>query len=128
MMMMNCFCGMVDRRKVFRLISTQGHCQRPSPSRISNTPQAGFESAQNLSSGLVEWGCAVVITTTPRRHALFWQRYKNASFYLSHYFEQMFLVLCYHFYTWSLRGIFSVVQYREVNLGTASYLCKRQVF
>ena len=26
--------------------------------------QAGFEPAQNLSSGLVEWSCAVVITTT----------------------------------------------------------------
>ena len=25
-------------------------------------PQAGFEPAQNLSSGLVEWSCAVVIT------------------------------------------------------------------
>ena len=30
-------------------------------------PRAGFEPAQNLSSGLVEWSCAVVITTTPRR-------------------------------------------------------------
>ena len=41
MMMMNCFCGMVDRRKAISLIS-------------SDTPQAGFEPAQNLSSGLVE--------------------------------------------------------------------------
>ena len=30
--------------------------------QISNTPRAGFEPAQNLSSGLVEWSCAVVIT------------------------------------------------------------------
>ena len=67
MMMMNCFCGMVDWRKVFSLISSRDHCQRSSPSQISNTPQAGFEPAQNLSSGLVEWSCAVVITTTPPR-------------------------------------------------------------
>ena len=65
MMMINCFCGMVDCRKVFSFISSQDHCQRSSPSRISDTPRAGFEPAQNLSSGLVEWNCAVVITTKP---------------------------------------------------------------
>ena len=54
MMIMNCFCGMVDRRKAFSLISSRDHCQRSSPSRISDTPRAGFEPAQNLSSGLVE--------------------------------------------------------------------------
>ena len=64
MMMINCFCGMVDRRKVFSLISSRDHYQRSSPSRISDTPWAGFEPAQNLSSGLVEWSCAAVITTT----------------------------------------------------------------
>ena len=68
MMMMNCFCGMVDRQKAFSLISSRDHCQRSSPSWISDTPRAGFEPAQNLSSGLVEWSCAVVITTTPRCH------------------------------------------------------------
>ena len=68
MMMMNCFCGMIDRRKASSLISSRDHCQRSSPSRISDTPRAGFEPAQNLGSGLVEWNCAVVITTTPRRH------------------------------------------------------------
>ena len=51
MMMMNCFCGMVDRRKESSLISSRDHCQRFSPSRISNTPRAGFEPVQNLSSG-----------------------------------------------------------------------------
>ena len=61
-MMMNCFCGMVDR-PAFNLISSWDHCQRSSPSRISDTPWAGFEPAQNLISGLVEWSCAVVITT-----------------------------------------------------------------
>ena len=67
MMLMNCFCGMVDRRKTFSLISSLDHYQRSSPSRISDTPWAGFEPAQNLSSGLVEWSCAVVITTKPPR-------------------------------------------------------------
>ena len=70
MMMMNSFCGIVDRRKVFRLISSRDQFQRSSPSRISDTPRAEFEPAQNLSSGLVEWGCAVVITTTPRSYYL----------------------------------------------------------
>ena len=65
MMIMICFCGMVDWRKAFSLISSRDHCQRSSPLRISDTPWAGFEPAQNLSSGLVEWSCAVVITTTP---------------------------------------------------------------
>ena len=68
MMMMNCFCCMVDRRKAFSLISSREHCQRSSPSQISDTLRAGFEPAQNLNSSLVKWSCAVVITTTPRRH------------------------------------------------------------
>ena len=65
---MNCFYGMVDRRKTFSLISSRDHCQRSSPSRISDTPQEGFGPAENLSSGLIEWICAVVITTTPWRN------------------------------------------------------------
>ena len=36
--LMNCFCGMVDRRKAFSLISSRDHCQRSSSSRISDTP------------------------------------------------------------------------------------------
>ena len=66
--MMNCFCGMVDRQKAFRLISSRDHCQRSSPSQISDTPRAGFEPAQSPSSGLVEWSCVVVITIAPQRH------------------------------------------------------------
>ena len=54
MMMMNRFCGMADRRKAFSFTSSRDHCQRSSPSRISDTPRAGFEPAQNLSSDLVE--------------------------------------------------------------------------
>ena len=65
-MMMNCFCDMVDQRKAFSLISSRDHCQRSSPSRISGMPRAVSEPAQSLSSGLVEWNCAVVITTTPQ--------------------------------------------------------------
>ena len=70
MMMINCFCGMVDRRKVFSLTSSQDHCQRSSLFWIYDTPQADFKPAQNLSSGLVEWSCAVVITTTARCHII----------------------------------------------------------
>ena len=44
------------------------HCE-------SKTRQAGFESAQNLSSGLVEWSSAVVITTTPRSLVCLWLKY-----------------------------------------------------
>ena len=54
LMMMNCLCGIVDRRTAFSLISSRDHCQRPLPSRISDMSQAGFEPAQDLSSGLVE--------------------------------------------------------------------------
>ena len=46
---------MVDRRKALSLISSRDHCQRFSPSRISDMPWAGFEPGENLSSGLVEW-------------------------------------------------------------------------
>ena len=55
MVMRNCFCGMVDRRKAFSLTSSWNHCQTPSPPLISGTPRAGFEPTQNLSSGLVSW-------------------------------------------------------------------------
>ena len=52
---MNCFfCGMVDRRKAFSLISNRDHCQRFSPWQISNTPRAGLEPALNESSGFAE--------------------------------------------------------------------------
>ena len=36
------FCGMVDRRKAFSLISSRDHCQRSSPSR------AGFEPVEHI--------------------------------------------------------------------------------
>ena len=64
-MMMNCFCGMADQKKVFGLISSKDHCQIFSPSPISNMLQDGFEPVQNLSPVLVEWEYVVVITITP---------------------------------------------------------------
>ena len=62
---LNCFCSMIDQRKAFSFISSRDDCQRSSPSRISDTSRVGFEPVQNLGSGIVEWSCAVVITTTP---------------------------------------------------------------
>ena len=64
MIMINCFCGMVDRRKAFSFIFSRHDCQRSSPSRISDKQRAGFEPVQNLSTSFVEWGCAVAITNT----------------------------------------------------------------
>ena len=58
---------MVDWRKAFNVISSWDHCRRSSSSWISDTSWAGFETSQNLSSGLVEWDCAIVATTTPRK-------------------------------------------------------------
>ena len=57
----------------------------PAGTRISDTPRAGFEPAQNLGSGLVEWSCAVVITTTPRRHKV--QLKKNETSYYESRFQ-----------------------------------------
>ena len=51
-------------------ISSWDHCQRFSPSRISDTPRGGLEPVQNLSVGLVEWSYSAVITATLRRHNL----------------------------------------------------------
>ena len=45
-MMMNCFCGMVDRRKAFSLISSRDHCQRSSPLRISDMPSRVWTCAE----------------------------------------------------------------------------------
>ena len=55
MMMMNSFCGMVDWRKAFSLVSSWDHCQRSSPLQIYDKLWASLQPAQNLSSGLVEW-------------------------------------------------------------------------
>ena len=67
-------------------------CMIDSLSQISDTPQTGFEPAQNLNSGLVEWSCALVITTTPSLtwniaslwsyYANWWQKFSNKLKYL----------------------------------------------
>ena len=67
-MTMYCFCGMVDRRKAFSFISSCDHHQRSSPLPVSDMPRAGFEPAQNLSIGLVEWSCDNHYTTASRKH------------------------------------------------------------
>ena len=48
------FCGMVvtDERRL--ALFPAGTIVRSSPLRISDMPRAGYEPAQNLSSGLVE--------------------------------------------------------------------------
>ena len=79
MTMMSCFYGMVDQRKAFSLVSSRHHCQRSSPSRISDMPRAGFEPAENVSSGFVELSCAVVITTTLRFQAFGLMKMKKMS-------------------------------------------------
>ena len=65
MKMMNYFCGMVDQRKGYSLISVRDHYQKSSPSWISDPARARFQPSQNLSSGFVEWRCTVMIITTP---------------------------------------------------------------
>lgn len=45
-MIMNCFYRMADQWKTL----SQEHCQRFSPSQISDMLQAGSEPAQNISS------------------------------------------------------------------------------
>ena len=50
MMIMDCFCGMVYRRKAFR-----GHLlEGTTIAKTYDTPGAGFELVQNLSSGFAE--------------------------------------------------------------------------
>ena len=47
MVMMNCFCGMVDRRKAFSLIPGRDNCQRSSPLQHHKSPTCG-EQGSNL--------------------------------------------------------------------------------
>ena len=51
--LMNCFCGLVERRKVLFLAWNIVRDPHHRISLISNTSGAGFEPTQNLSSGLV---------------------------------------------------------------------------
>ena len=61
------------------LISSREHCQRLSPSRVSNTLQAAFEPAQDLNLGSVEWSCAVAIELFCLYFALFYVLIQNDS-------------------------------------------------
>ena len=63
-MMMNCFCGVVDRRKGLRLNSSRDHCQRFSPSQISDSPRVVFKSSQNHP---VDTGRRLNVSRTFRR-------------------------------------------------------------
>ena len=54
MMIMNCFCGIVDRRNALSFIYIRDHCQRFSPLQIADMSPAGFEPVKNLNSGFVE--------------------------------------------------------------------------
>ena len=78
--------------------------QRSSPSRISDTPQAGFEPAQNLICGFVEWRCAAVIRNS--RTALtfayqmdFWDKKKFGNWWqvLISKYNKIFGDGCYRF-------------------------------
>ena len=66
MMMMNCFCRMVKQQKALSVISNRYHSRRFSLLQIFDMPWAGFEPAQNVISGFVEWSCAVVVITSPQ--------------------------------------------------------------
>ena len=56
---------LTDKRRL-RLIFSRYHCQTFSPSQISDTPRAGFEPAQNLSSDFVEGSSDNCYITAPR--------------------------------------------------------------
>ena len=64
--MMNSFCGMVDQRKAFSLISSRNHCQRSLT--IANLRHAACRIWTCVKPEYRFW-CTVVITTTPRRHS-----------------------------------------------------------
>ena len=71
------FCGMVDWHKTLSFFFCWDDCQRFSPLQISNMLQAGFEPAQNLNVGFVEWSCARVITKIPVVKSCIWN-YKES--------------------------------------------------
>ena len=60
------FLACLTKGRCFALFPAGTNCQGSSPLQISDTLQAEFEPAENLSSGLVDWSCAVVMTATPR--------------------------------------------------------------
>ena len=63
LLIMNCFCRMVDQQNSLSFISNRDHRQRFSSSQTSDMPWAEFEPAWNPSSDFVQKTCAVVIIT-----------------------------------------------------------------
>ena len=64
------FCAIAGWQKALSLIFSWVHCLKSSSSQFSNMPLVPFEPMPNLSSGLIEQSCAVVITTTLRQHEM----------------------------------------------------------
>ena len=101
---LNCFCGMIDRQNAFSLICSRDHCQKSSPSRISDTPRVGFEPEQiwvqaQLSLVMQKWkplhhGVRDVICLDDGRCNLrHWKQFQNASSkcYVKYYRKNFFL-------------------------------------
>ena len=94
MLTLNCFYGMVDRRKTLHLNSSLTYSQSFPLLQIFDTSW-GFEPALNLSEDFAKWSCAVVTTTTQRRHILAPLWYHLSGIFIanleqiSHIFEQM---------------------------------------
>ena len=65
-MMMNCFCGIVDRRKAIRLISSRDHIVRDyTITDLRHTMNRNWTCTEPEFSFL-EWSCTVVLTTVNR--------------------------------------------------------------
>lgn len=70
MIMINCFWGIIDRRKAISIASSRDLCQRFSPSRISDLTLTWFEPALKLSSNVCRielCSCVNHYTTAPSR-------------------------------------------------------------
>ena len=101
------FYRSVDRQSALCLNSNRHHRRRYSPCQTFDTPRAGYESVQHLSSNPFEWSWAKVKTTTPRCHywvtyskyeVLLWSFSRNKIFfhvYLNNYFVFLCLNLFY---------------------------------
>ena len=92
MMMMKCFCGMDNRWKALKVISSRNIFHRFLSSQISNTPPVGFEHARNLTSNPVVSSCVRrTHTDTVMSQILSWFRILISSFKLS--FSSIFPIL-----------------------------------
>ena len=87
---------LTDERRLALFLS-RDYCQISSPSWIYDT-RAGFEPAQNLSSGLVEWSCAVAITAIPWHHLCSSDNhYTTASLVAFSIQKVLYLLLCFQY-------------------------------